>query len=113
MCQRSGEGRHTYIYTKFTGNTSSEMEGVMCTVKPLILASIIFSDFTTYILASIKVSISKNGHVLLCNTINFLADIKVSDIYPIANFAHIYGTLTLMFLQYLWVYEPVCGCGLQ
>ena len=41
------------------------------TVKPLILAStiLLFSDFTTNdILASIKVSIPMNGHVLVCNT---------------------------------------------
>ena len=34
-----------------------------------------------------------NGHVLLCNTINFLAHIKVSEFYPIAYFTNIYGML--------------------
>ena len=52
----------------------------------------------------IKVSVSMNGHVLLCNTINFLAHIKVSDIYRIANFANIYGTLTLTVLIYAMRY---------
>ena len=64
------------------------------TVNPLILVSIKFT--TNDILAS---SVSMNGHVL-CNTINFLAHIKICDIYPIANFANIYGTLMLMVLYY-------------
>ena len=37
-----------------------------------------------------------HGHVLYNKLLA-----KVSDTYPIANFANIYGTLTLMVLQYL------------
>ena len=52
----------------------------------ILLVSIKFRKYTTNNII-IKVSVYKYSHVLVCNTINFLAYIKVSNIYPIANFA--------------------------
>ena len=55
--------------------------------------------------------------MVMRNTINFLTHIKVSDSYRIANFANIYGMLTLMVLQYYVItstiydslYPPLLG----
>ena len=43
--------------------------------------------------------------MLLCNTINVLVHIKVSNIYPIGNFANIYGTLTQRILWHAYTQE--------